>query len=301
MEEKLKNMVIFFIAAMVFIVISVSFMGMKGDKKKEPAIKKEMSTQPPQTQANPQQASPMQNTAQQNPPANSNQTAIGNAISGNDSISTTNYANTQLNYFYYIPQSVLQSKGQRHPYLILVPGLGGQGQDFATQAFTNFADTNGFVIIAPSFVEDTKNFDSQTSYQFPKAWSGKALNDILNSFDSKQGLMPSRLYMLGFSAGAQFVSRYALLYPDYVTACAFNAAGGTDNPTKYQATKFYVAVGANDEAGRKQTAQDFYSSALQQKIDATYKEYPNIAHQISDAEISDELNFFSQINASADR
>lgn len=301
MEEKLKNMVIFFITAMIFLVGSVSFFGAKGEKKKEPAIKKELANQPPQAQANSQQNNPQQDAATQNQPLASNQPVPAGALSGNDSIATTNYANPQLNYFYYIPQSVLQNKGQRHPYLILVPGLGGQGQSFVTQTVTNFADSNGFVIIAPSFVFDEKNFVSRTSYQYPAAWSGKAFNDILNSFDSKQGMMPSNLYMLGFSAGAQFVLRYSLLYPNYVTASAINAAGEADNPTKYQATKFFIAVGSNDEADRKQTAQNFHKLALQQKIDATYREYPNIAHQISDAEISDELNFFSNINAGADK
>lgn len=314
MEEKLRNMVIFSIAVVVVIVLSASFMGMKDEKKKEPAINKELTNQPAPLQTNPQQNSQTQNpqpqneqtqndqsqnVAQQTTSPDANQPSANSALSGNDSITTTNYANPQLNYFYYIPQSVLQNKTKRHPYLIMVPGLGGQGQGFVTQAVTNFADTYGFVIIAPSFAFDEKNFDGRTSYQYPAAWSGKALNDILNSFDSKQGLMPSHLYMLGFSAGAQFVLRYSLLYPNYVTACAVNAAGEADNPTKYQATKFFIAVGSNDEADRKQTAQKFFTLAQQQKIDIKYREYPNIAHQISDAEIADELSFFSNINAGA--
>jgi len=220
---------------------------------------------------------------------------VDGSISRIDSITTSNYANPTLNYFYYIPQNVFKNKNERHPYLILIPGLGGQGQDFAIKPFRDFAKKEGFVIIAPSFVYDDKDHDNETSYQYPKTWSGQALNDILNSFDSKQGMMPSRIYMLGFSAGAQFASRYAMLYPDYVTACAFNAAGATDDPIKYQATKFYVAVGSLDEDVRKQTAQNFYSLAQKQGIDVTFKQYDNVGHAISDDEINDELAFFSRI------
>lgn len=294
MDEKIRNTVIIFIAVIVFMFISVAFLGTKTEKQKALEIKKEQSRQASQPHIPPASD---QNTAEQN----ATSSARNNAISGRDSVATDNYSNLTLSYFYYIPQSVLQTKGQRHPYLILVPGLGEDGQGFVTQVFTNFADTYGFVIIAPSFMLDDKNVQSKTSYQYPQAWSGKALNDIFNSFDSKQGMMPSRLYMLGVSAGAQFVLRYSLLYPDYVTACAVNATEEFDNPTKYQATKFYIAVYAHDEVNRKQIAQNFYNLALQQKIDATYKEYPNVVNQVSADEINDELAFFGRINSMADR
>lgn len=217
------------------------------------------------------------------------------AVSQIDSIPTNNYANPTLNYFYYIPQNVFKTKNERHPYLILVPGLSGRGEDFVSQTFKDFAKKEGFVIIAPSFIEDSKNWESKTSYQYPQAWSGQALNDILNSFDTKQNMRPLHIYMLGFSAGAQFVSRYAMLYPDYVTACAFNAAGGTDDPLKYQATKFYVAVGSQDEDVRKQNAQKFYTLARKQGIEVTFKIYDNLGHGLSADEINDELAFFTHV------
>lgn len=285
MEDKIKNIIIIAILAFFFIIISVVF----GTLNKEPEKKADLKKDKPQQTA-------QQTTA---PSANTNQPTADNALSETDSITTNNYANQTLSYFYYIPQSVSQNKQARHPYLILVPGLNGQGQDFTTQTFKDFANQYGFVILAPSFTFDEKNSPSKTSYQYPAAWSGRAFNDILNSFDAKQGLLPSRIYMLGFSTGAQFVARYALLYPDYVTACAVNAAEEVDTPTKYQDTKFYIAVGSQDEAGRKQTAQGFYNLLQQQKIDTTYKEYQNVAHQISDEEIRDELNFFNGINTGA--
>lgn len=287
MDDKIKNTIIVAILAFFLIIASAIFGTLNKEPEKKVDLKKDK----------PQQTTPAQ-TAQQAPPAaNTSQTVADTALSGTDSISTSNYANQTLSYFYYIPQSVAQNRQTRYPYLILIPGIGRQGQDFTTQTFKDFANQYGFVILAPSFIFDEKNSPNKTSYQYPAAWSGRALNDILNSFDSKQGLLPSQIYMLGFSTGAQFVSRYALLYPDYVTACAVNAAGEVDPPTKYQDTKFYIAVGSQDAADRKQTAQKFYNLLLQQKINTTYKEYPNVAHQISDEEIKDELNFFSSINS----
>lgn len=287
MEEKIKNTIIFFVAVVVFIIISVSYMGINQEPNKKADLKKETPIQPQQsTQKTPQQLPDSQPT---------------NAISGVDSITTTNYANQILSYFYYIPVNVALNKQQRHPYLILVSGLGSRGEDFTTQVFKDFANQNGFIILAPSFTFDQKNWQGKTSYQYPAAWSGRALNDILNSFMAKQGLKPSRIYMLGFSAGAQFALRYALLYPDYVTACSIIAAGEVDMPMTYQATKFLIAIGDQDEQDRKQKAIDFYNAATAQKIDIYYKEYKNIAHQLSDEEINDSFSMFSKINEAGDK
>lgn len=285
MEDKIKNTIIVFILSILFIIVSLIF----GELNKEPNadIKKATSKQ-----------AKSQNQATQpqiNPPL------TNNATSGTDSITTSNYANQTLSYFYYIPQNVMQNKQVRPPYLILVPGLSGRGEDFTTQVFKDFANQNGFVIIAPSFVFDQKNWENKTSYQYPAVWSGKAMNDILNSFDTKQGLKPSRIYMLGFSAGAQFALRYSLLYPDYVTACSIIAAGEADMPTQYQATKFLIAVGDQDEQDRINKARDFYYAATAQKIDIYYKEYKNIAHQLADEEINDSFLMFSKINEVGDK
>lgn len=282
MEDKIKNTIIVFILAIFFIIISLVF----GELNKEPSQKAETSQK---TQSNQATAQP-----QINPPLTKD------AISGTDSITTSNYANQTLSYFYYIPQNVMQNKQARHPYLILVPDLSTRGEDFTTQVFKDFANQNNFVIISPSFVFDQKNWQNKTSYQYPAVWSGQAMNDILNSFDTKQGLKPSRIYMLGFSAGAQFALRYSLLYPDYITACVIIAAGEVDMPTKYQATKFLISVGDQDEQDRINKARDFYYAADAQKIDIYYKEYKSIAHQLSDEEINDAFTMFSKINEVGD-
>lgn len=213
---------------------------------------------------------------------------------GTDSISTSNYANPSLNYYYYIPKQIVSSNIRKAPFLIMVPGLGGNGEAFVGQAFKYFAKREGFVIIAPTFIEDSNNWESRTSYQYPSAWSGQAMNKIINQFAAKENLAPEGVYMLGFSAGAQFVSRYSLLYPNFVTACAVNSAGGIDDPMQYQNTKFYVAIGTNDEDVRKQTAQKFYNLAKQKGIDITYKEY-NIGHEYTQNEANDELAFFDRV------
>lgn len=218
------------------------------------------------------------------------------SISGIDFISTTNYANTELGYYYYIPKNIKKNKIQKAPFLIIVPGLSGNGQDIVTQPFKDFAQQNGFVIIAPSFKEDDNNWESKTSYQYPAAWSGKAFNKILSDFYDKQHIRSKELYIFGISAGAQFAQRYSLIYPETVTACFLCAPGGVTVPTSKQKTRFVITVGNKDIPIRKQEAARFYKSAKALGIDVKYKEY-NIGHSLSKEQIQDSLVFFNGIKS----
>lgn len=217
------------------------------------------------------------------------------SVSGIDFIYTQNYANPKLGYYYYIPKSIKKNKVQKAPFLIMVPGLSGNGQDFVTQPYKDFAQKKGFIIIAPSFMEDDKNWNSETSYQYPIAWSGKAFNNILSDFSTKQNIHPKGLYLFGISAGAQFAERYALLYPKDVTACFLCAPGGVTLPTTKQKTKFIISVGNKDENVRKQAAYKFYKTAKTLGINVKYKEY-NIGHGLSDKQIHDSIVFFRSAN-----
>ena len=127
---------------------------------------------------------------------------ISNAVEGVDFITTNNYANQHLEYYYYIPTKLLGNTKIPHPVILAIPGLNGKGQDFITQPFKDFAQNEGFIIISPSFTEDSANWDNQTSYQYPAAWSGSAIDQIINGLIIK-GVSPSKLYLFCFSAGAQ--------------------------------------------------------------------------------------------------
>jgi len=215
-------------------------------------------------------------------------------VSGVGSITTGNYANTTLEYYYYIPIKVKRNRNKEAPFLVMVPGLSGNGQDFVTQPFKDFAQAEGFVIIAPSFKEDAKNWESGTSYQFPAAWSGKALNKILNDFIDKQKIASNGLYMIGFSAGAQFTERYSLLYPNYVIAASVNSPGGITQPIVYQKTKFLITVGSADLDVRKEHAAEFYNDAKAFGIDVQSKRY-SCGHNFMDGQINDSIAFFKGV------
>lgn len=217
---------------------------------------------------------------------------FSSATSGIDAISTNNYANTRLEYYYYIPQTVIENKEKAYPVLVMIPGLSGRGEHFVSRDVKNFADTENFIIIAPSFVWDEKNWNTQQSYQYPSAWSGDALLKIIKQVEQNHQIDTSKLYLFGFSAGAQFALRFCLWQPNRCAAAAGHSSGGTILPTQRSEVRYFVTVGSQDTS-RIKNAKNFYNHAQAVGLYVRYKEY-NVGHALTSVQITDSLDFFRE-------
>jgi len=210
-----------------------------------------------------------------------------------DFIETSNYANRHLKFFLYIPEKVLSNKEEKHPLLVCVPGLSGNGEAFAGTVFRDFADREGFVIIAPSFVWDEKNWNDKRSYQYPSVWSGDALIDIVNKVTYKYEVNLDGYYLFGYSAGAQFVLRFAVWKPFLCVACAEYGSGGHVEPDESNSVSFLLGVGEKDTE-RIEQAEEFYDRARDLLIDVELKWYEG-GHGLNKRFIRDALDFFKNV------
>ncbi len=197
-----------------------------------------------------------------------------------------------LEYYYYIPESVIKKELKQVPFFIAVPGCNASGKDFAMQ-FKKFVEDYEFILVSPTFIVKGGDFEAKISYQYPAVWSANAMNKIIKNISDKNRIEPKGLYFLGFSAGAQFAERYALLYPDYVAAASIFAPGGVTLPTQYVQTRFFYGIGSNDEDVRKQTAEEFSNKSQELRLNTTYKIYDAI-HELNASEINDGLEFLRQ-------
>ena len=212
-----------------------------------------------------------------------------------DYIETDNYANKSLKFFYFIPKSLLESS-EPYPLIVWVPGLDSDGEETLPWEFYEFAENNGFAILTPSFRFDEENLNKMMSYQFPAVWSGKAFMDILDK--SKKDLNFSKLYLVGFSAGAQFVSRFSLLQPDMVDACAILSSGGDVKPTEnVKNVKYFYGVGLKDDKFRINNADNFTKEAKKLGINVELKKY-DFDHSMDEKEVADIMNFFKRVKDS---
>jgi len=187
------------------------------------------------------------------------------------------YEGRKVEYAYYVPKTVTAETDA----IILVNGLNAKGEQMINDQWIALSDQTGRPIIAPTFpFEGHDAFQKRQSFQFPDAWSGDALNAIFNQFEEK-GIHIERLYMAGFSAGAQFVGRYALAHPDQVVKCAIGASGSNDHIKKASPVKFFYAIGENDQWNRRMFATDFVKEANKYGISVEYKVYPNAGHRFT--------------------
>lgn len=175
----------------------------------------------------------------------------------------------------------------------LIPGLSAEGSGALHPIFTDLADREGFVIIAPSFKFDEKNFSSESSYQFPDKWSGDAFIRMTSKLQKRFGLKLDRYYLHGFSAGAQFSLRFALWRPDLCRASSAHGSGGLIIPTKHVPVHFFVSVGKDDK-DRTDLYEIFINEAKRHSINVIGKIYP-CGHSQPPERIKEASDFFSRV------
>ncbi|MGD9582003.1 MAG: alpha/beta fold hydrolase [Vampirovibrionia bacterium] len=213
-------------------------------------------------------------------------------IDGVDFIETPDLINDKVNYYYYIPKNSINNR-IKPDLLICVPGLSGNGRYFVNDIFKQFAQNNQFIIVAPSFIFNNTDFKNKKSYQYPEKWSGKALLNIIDKLNNS-GYRTKDNYFYGFSAGAQFITRFALLKPDKCKAVIAHARGGElIKLNRFIKTKFMISVGKKD-ISRIENNEVFYYSCEWHNIHAIFKLY-DCDHIIPDQQITDTIEFITKV------
>lgn len=220
-------------------------------------------------------------------PVNSENTQQSEFIT--DSTRTTNKDNRELTWHFYIPD---KSGKNSFPVMVMQGGQNSSGLIFMKPPYTTFAEQNGFAILSFDFKNNSREeFKQQRSYQFPRVWAAMTVNRVLRMLSEKYPINPLKLYLFGFSAGAQFAHRYALLYPSRTVASAIHAAGSFTNAKKYVSTNFFVSVGEEDKV-RKTKAILFAKSLTDSNSDVWLKIIPDTGHVLTEKQIELSLDFF---------
>ena len=204
------------------------------------------------------------------------------------SVTTENPANAELNYLIYIPA---HNQCDVLPVLAPLGGLGSNSHDYVSGLYKDFADDNKFAIVSPAFVYDENDWNNQESYQYPAAWSGLALSNIIAEVAEDYPIDQDRVFLFGFSAGAQFAHRWALLYPARAVAAAVHAAGSFSYPEEYIDTRFLITVGSYDD-DRIVWAQNFYEAADFLGIDVTLEIIEGISHRLVEEQVAMSIEYF---------
>lgn len=132
-------------------------------------------------------------------------------------------------------------------------------QECRSEVWRDFARENHLAILGIGFKFDPQDWPTKTSYQYAQSWSGQAVADILNLLAEKEPININHLYLYGVSAGAQFVIRYAYLFPEQTHAVTAHASGGFDYPEKFIPTQILLTVGDldNEDVKRRDNALEY--------------------------------------------
>jgi polyhydroxybutyrate depolymerase len=125
-------------------------------------------------------------------------------------------------YLAYVPDKLPGGA----PLLFALHGTGGSGEGMRQETgaeFDRLADKNGFVAIYPTGFENTWDDCRKTD---PSAAKQRKIDDIgffralVARFHEAHAIDPARIFIMGYSNGAQMAMRVALEAPDLVAAIA---------------------------------------------------------------------------------
>lgn len=121
-------------------------------------------------------------------------------------------------YFLYIPHH-----GENNARIfITVHGISRNVKEHAKK-FAAFAEKFGVVMIAPYFPAD--NFPDYQRLGHKGQRADIVLNKIVSEVAQLTGASANKLYLFGYSGGAQFAHRYMLAYPKHVAKIVLGAPG----------------------------------------------------------------------------
>lgn len=157
--------------------------------------------------------------------------------SGVDQFDASAYGVTQpMRVFYFSPSNANAGT----PIVFVFHGVDRNAMDYRN-AIENKAIAKGFIAVVPEFSE--QNFPGQSAYQIgnvyqdgdnpspqtlnPRArWSVNLIEPLLDFARKKSGASNAACYMIGHSAGAQYLHRLLLFKPDLPFAKAVVSAAG---------------------------------------------------------------------------
>jgi predicted esterase len=168
-------------------------------------------------------------------------------------VKTHSAENKEIPYYLRVPKGFQPAlRGKSYRLLFLCPFFNGDGLRLIREChnWQQIADERQWFIMSCTFKQRGEEVqDRRISYYYPEGFSGKATVDALIQAAKKYPIDTNRLFLHGFSGGAQFVHRFAMWIPDRVTAVAVNSASWFDAPNaKCSLAAWLVTVGESDEA-----------------------------------------------------
>lgn len=143
-------------------------------------------------------------------------------------------ADPRFSYCLYVPNNHLDQMQSEAPLLVVVHGSGRTAEGFR-DAFIEFAETHGCVVLAPLFPRGAVCDDDPDGYKLQSPLSYRYDRVLLSIIEevAAEYLTARDFYLYGFSGGAQFAHRFAYLHPQRLKGLSIHAPGQICLPEQY--------------------------------------------------------------------
>ncbi|MEQ1812971.1 MAG: hypothetical protein ABL860_00750 [Candidatus Nitrotoga sp.] len=128
---------------------------------------------------------------------------------------------SRQHYLLYVPR---KSNATNAPVFITVHGISRNAREHARR-FAPFAERYGVILVAPVFSQDRFPDYQRLGRKGKGERADIALNNIIDEVGRLTGAKTDKLFLFGYSGGAQFVHRYAMVHSDRVAKLVLGAPG----------------------------------------------------------------------------
>jgi pimeloyl-ACP methyl ester carboxylesterase len=140
------------------------------------------------------------------------------------------------------PDCYLVQRGPDAPVLVVVHGISRNGAEMAAR-FAESPHFAGWTIVAPLFEKQRFGQYQQMLAQGGQVRSDRAMLNLLDALAKDFGCNTDAPAWFGFSGGAQFCHRFAMLYPQRVAAAYCVSAGWYAMPNEMLPWPFGMGCG----------------------------------------------------------
>ena len=133
----------------------------------------------------------------------------------------------RFSYCCYVPADYDEDGAKRYRLAVIVHGT-ERGMQYYRDAFIDFAETNGCIVLAPLFPVGITAPGELSSYKLLRHGDlhyDAVLLSMVDELAEKYRLADGRFLLYGFSGGGHFTHRFLYLHPERLLAASIGAPG----------------------------------------------------------------------------
>jgi len=193
---------------------------------------------------------------------------------------------SQNKYLVVVPQNYNPKK--KYPLFIAIHSKGGPMIEQYNQ-WNFFSSRNKYIMLCPQFFG---------GYPFFRSGEDRSLIAMMREMKSEFPYDSNKVFIAGFSTGADFVQNFVFQNPGRVSAAGVLAARNYSEPPysgKGRKVKYYIGVGADDSSVIGPSRR-FYQQLQSKGYDVQFQEFPSTGHVLNDDMKRGVMDFFKRID-----